>query len=346
MQRPRVVSRYLDAAGPRVFAHRGFADRVPGNTIAAFRAALDAGATHLESDVRATRDGVPVLFHDERLPVGVLPATAIDGSDGSPSRVDGDDSGGPAIRYGSPSRDDGDDSGGPAIRHGSLSRDDGDDSGGPAIRHGSLSRDDGDDSSGPAIRSLSLAELRRVDLGGGHGIPTLAEALDAYPDALWNLDLKARDAVVATAKQVWRAGAADRVLLTSFNEVSRARAVRLLPGIATSASSVGTAVILLAALTGRDAVVRAVLRLLPGTVLALQIPERAGPLPLVTAPLLATLHGAGLEVHVWTVNERSDIRRLLTLGVDGIVTDRPDIARTVVDVLDVFEALGPPHAGS
>jgi glycerophosphoryl diester phosphodiesterase len=328
MQRPRVVSRYLDAAGPRVFAHRGFADRVPGNTIAAFRAALDAGATHLESDVRATRDGVPVLFHDERLPVGVLPATAIDGSDGSPSRVDGDDSGGPAIRYGSPSRDDGDDSGG------------------PAIRHGSLSRDDGDDSSGPAIRSLSLAELRRVDLGGGHGIPTLAEALDAYPDALWNLDLKARDAVVATAKQVWRAGAADRVLLTSFNEVSRARAVRLLPGIATSASSVGTAVILLAALTGRDAVVRAVLRLLPGTVLALQIPERAGPLPLVTAPLLATLHGAGLEVHVWTVNERSDIRRLLTLGVDGIVTDRPDIARTVVDVLDVFEALGPPHAGS
>jgi len=277
MQRPRVVSRYLDAAGPRVFAHRGFADDVPGNTIAAFRAAVEAGASHLESDVRATRDGVPVLFHDERLPAGPVPAAT---------------------------------------------------------------------AGGPAIRSLTLAELRRVDLGGGHRIPTVAEALDAFPDALWNLDLKAPDAVVATAKHVWRAGAADRVLLTSFSEVSRTRAVRLLPGIATSASSVGTAAILLAALTGRPALIRAVTRLLPGTVLALQIPERAGPLPLVTPPLLATLHEAGLEVHVWTVNERSDIRRLLELGVDGIVTDRPDVARAVVDVLDVFDTLGPSHAGS
>jgi glycerophosphoryl diester phosphodiesterase len=286
MQRPRVVSRYLDAAGPRVFAHRGFADGVPGNTLAAFRAALEAGASHLESDVRATRDGVPVLFHDEHFPAGVLPEVAPDDAASS-----------------SPLDD-------------------------------------------VAIRTLTLAEVRRIDLGGGHRIPTVAEALDAFPDALWNLDLKAPDAVVATAKHVWRAGAADRVLLTSFSEVSRARAVRLLPGIATSASSIGTAVILLAALTGRPALVRAVTRLLPGTVLALQIPERAGPLPLVTPLLLATLHGAGLEVHVWTVNERSDIRRLLELGVDGIVTDRPDVARAVVDVLDVFEALGPSHAGS
>jgi glycerophosphoryl diester phosphodiesterase len=286
MQRPRVVSRYLDAAGPRVFAHRGFADGVPGNTIAAFRAALDAGATHLESDVRATRDGIPVLFHDEHLPADVLSEVAPDDA-ASFSPLDG-----------------------------------------------------------VALRTLTLAEVRRVDLGGGHRIPTVAEALDAFPDALWNLDLKAPDAVVATAKQVWRAGAADRVLLTSFSEASRVRAMRLLPGIATSASSVGTAAILLAALTRRPNLVRAVRRLLPGTVLALQIPERAGPLPLVTTPLLATLHDAGLEVHVWTINERSDIRRLLELGVDGIVTDRPDVARAVVDVLDVFEALGPSHAGS
>jgi len=286
MQRPRVVSRYLDAAGPRVFAHRGFADGVPGNTLAAFRAALDAGATHLESDVRATRDGIPVLFHDEHLPADVLPEGAPD----------------------------------------------------DAASFSPLG--------GVALRTLTLAEVRRVDLGGGHRIPTVAEALDAFPDALWNLDLKAPDAVVATAKQVWRAGAADRVLLTSFSEASRVRAVRLLPGIATSASSVGTAAILLAALTRRPTLVRAVRRLLPGTVLALQIPERAGSLPLVTTPLLATLHDAGLEVHVWTINERSDIRRLLELGVDGIVTDRPDVARAVVDVLDVFEALGPSHAGS
>lgn len=321
MQRPRVVSRYLDAAGPRVFAHRGFADGVRGNTLAAFRAALDAGATHLESDVRATLDGIPVLFHDECLPVGDASDDAVAPSEPSSS--------GSSLDASANAR-----SGGGAAAVDGAGRSI------PAMPEtGALF-------AGRAIRSLTLAEVRRVDLGGGHRIPTVADALDAFPDALWNLDLKAPDAVVATAKQVWRAGAADRVLLTSFSEASRVRAVRLLPGIATSASSIGTAALLLAASTSRPALVRSVTRLLPGTILALQIPERAGPLPLVTSRLLTTLHGAGLEVHVWTVNERSDIRRLLTLGVDGIVTDRPDVARAVVDLLDVFEALGPPHTGS
>lgn len=60
---------YLSPAPPRIFAHRGFA-AAPGlveNTIAAFRAALDLGATHLESDIQVTLDGVPVLFHDDDL---------------------------------------------------------------------------------------------------------------------------------------------------------------------------------------------------------------------------------------------------------------------------------------
>ena len=59
---------------------------------------------------------------------------------------------------------------------------------------------------------------------------------------------------------------------------------------------------------------------------ALQIPERAGPLRLVTAAFVAAAHRVGAEVHVWTVNEASDMRRLLDLGVDGLVTDRADVA--------------------
>lgn len=62
---------------PWVIAHRGFAVSAPENTLSAFQAALDAGATHLESDAQATKDGVAVLLHDHDLQrVAGVPGTA------------------------------------------------------------------------------------------------------------------------------------------------------------------------------------------------------------------------------------------------------------------------------
>jgi len=61
---------YFDGPLPRLLAHRGLSehdDSIAENSLAAFRAALSAGATHIESDVHATKDGVAVLFHDEDL---------------------------------------------------------------------------------------------------------------------------------------------------------------------------------------------------------------------------------------------------------------------------------------
>ena len=69
MRKPQASYEYLSPALPRIFAHRGFAAG-PGlieNTILAFQAALDLGATHIESDIQVTKDGVAVLFHDDDL---------------------------------------------------------------------------------------------------------------------------------------------------------------------------------------------------------------------------------------------------------------------------------------
>ena len=63
---------------------------------------------------------------------------------------------------------------------------------------------------------------------------------------------------------------------------------------------------------------------------ALQVPERVGPLRIVTRSFVERAHRAGLEVHVWTVNEPADMTRLLDLGVDGLVTDRADLALALV----------------
>jgi len=63
---------------------------------------------------------------------------------------------------------------------------------------------------------------------------------------------------------------------------------------------------------------------------AVQIPERRGFLRLVTVRTVGALHRAGVEVHVWTVNEPKQMSRLLDLGVDGIVTDRCDVLKALV----------------
>lgn len=65
---------------------------------------------------------------------------------------------------------------------------------------------------------------------------------------------------------------------------------------------------------------------------AYQVPERGAGIRLVTPRFVRRAHAAEKQVHVWTVNDAADMRRLLDLGVDGIVTDRPDVLNEVVGV--------------
>lgn len=176
------------------------------------------------------------------------------------------------------------------------------------------------------VESFTASELARIDLGSGHGFPSLDEALDAFPDAFFNIDVKSAAAVEPTARAIASTGAIDRVLVTSFSEQRRASTVRLLPGVATSASGSLFARALFAAKLGLTPLVRRVL----ANVDAVQVPERAAGLAITTPRMIELLHAAGVEVHIWTINEPDSMRRLLALGVDGIVTDRADLALVVV----------------
>ncbi|MDQ0896068.1 glycerophosphodiester phosphodiesterase family protein [Agromyces ramosus] len=173
-----------------------------------------------------------------------------------------------------------------------------------------------------AVGKLTMAELRRIDLGHGQAFCALDEALDAFPETRFNIDVKVEGAVDAAVAAVSRASATARVLLTSFSDRRRLRLAALLPGVATSTGSAGVVRARLAGFTGSGQLLTRVLR----GAHAMQIPERAGPLRLVTAAFVDAAHRVGAEVHVWTVNEASDMRRLLDLGVDGLVTDRADVA--------------------
>ncbi|MFB9309877.1 glycerophosphoryl diester phosphodiesterase [Agromyces hippuratus] len=177
------------------------------------------------------------------------------------------------------------------------------------------------------VEKLTMGELRRIALGNGQGFCSLEEALDAFPETLFNIDVKVESAVEATVASVTKTRAGSRVLLTSFSERRRRRLAELLPDTATSAGGAGVIRTRLASLTGSTSAMH---RALHGA-RALQVPERVGVLPLVTERFVAAVHRAGAEVHVWTINDPADMARLLDLGVDGLVTDRADLALPLID---------------
>ncbi|HXH35030.1 MAG TPA: glycerophosphodiester phosphodiesterase family protein [Plantibacter sp.] len=181
------------------------------------------------------------------------------------------------------------------------------------------------------IAELDLAELQRVDLGGDR-VPTLAEALESFPLTRFNLDVKAVTAVAPATSAILEVGAADRVLVTSFDEGRRAAISTALTdavGQGRVASSASAAMLLRALPAATFRRMGTVRRSLAG-VQVLQVPERFRGFPIVTARLIRQMHSLGVEVHVWTVNDPRDMQRLLDLGADGIVTDRCDLALAVV----------------
>ncbi len=181
-----------------------------------------------------------------------------------------------------------------------------------------------------AIADVRLHELEEIMSERG-GLITLAQALDAFPDVRFNLDVKAARAAEGVGRLV--APHVDRVLVTSFSDARRAQALsaaRAAGAVRPPATSPGLETVkrlLIARAFRRTDRVRTLL----AEVDALQLPERRGPIRVVTRGLVRAAHAAGVEVHVWTVDDEDDMRRLLELGVDGLVTDRADVALEVVN---------------
>jgi glycerophosphoryl diester phosphodiesterase len=178
-----------------------------------------------------------------------------------------------------------------------------------------------------AVSALPWSELGAVRLAGGEPIPRLDELLGAWPGVRWNIDAKHDAVVEPLAEVIRRAGALDRVCLTAFSDRRVARLRRLLGPRLCSA-------------TGPRAIAGLrVASLLPGLVPlttstkapwtgagATQVPPAWGVVPVVDRRYIAAAHRCGLAVHVWTVDEPAEMTRLLDLGVDGIMTDRPSVA--------------------
>lgn len=184
------------------------------------------------------------------------------------------------------------------------------------------------------VSALTADALARVDAGyrferdggfpfrgQGIGIPTLGFVLARYPSARLIIEMKGLETQLAraVADDVRRAGAVDRVCVGSFDHPSITRLRAAAPQIATGASQP----------EARWTLYRAWVRwprIGPRPYAAFQVPERAGRLRVVSPSFVRQVHREGQVLQVWVVNDEADIRRLLDWGVDGVISDRPDVA--------------------
>jgi len=238
---------------PLVLAHRGASAYAPENTLAAFNLVFEMGADGIELDVTLTKDGVPVVIHDDT--------------------VDRTTNG-----------------------------------------HG-------------AVKAMTLEEIKQLDASykfekyRGEKIPTLAEVLRAVGKrGIVNIELKSTtlktDGVeAATLAVIQDTGTLDNVIISSFNPFALQRMFALEP------------------------------RLPRGLLYAPDLPlylRRAWLRPLaratamhphcsmIDAKFVAWAKGKGLKINTWTTDDPAEMKRLCDLGVDAIITNKPDILRQVV----------------
>jgi glycerophosphoryl diester phosphodiesterase len=174
------------------------------------------------------------------------------------------------------------------------------------------------------IADLPWADVRHARVAGQEPVPLFEELLEAFPEARWNVDVKAESALPPFLDLMERTGAWDRVCLGSFSEARVVRAQRLAgPRLATSYGTRGALGLRLRS-WGIPAAVRR-------SAVAAQVPETQSGIQVVDHRFVRTAHAYGLQVHVWTVNEEDRMHRLLDLGVDGIMTDHIETLRKVME---------------
>lgn len=164
------------------------------------------------------------------------------------------------------------------------------------------------------IDAMLASELQKITLPKGGTIPTLSDLLEQFPDAYFNIDAKAAASCQPLAELINQMGAHKRVCIGAFQDHHIRQTCRLMTHpVCRSMGQKGVRRFFLGAQIGLWQ---------PFTAACVQLPMRAAGRQLVSAHTLAYAHRRGLKMHVWTVNDESQMNDLLDMGVDGIMTDK------------------------
>jgi glycerophosphoryl diester phosphodiesterase len=172
-----------------------------------------------------------------------------------------------------------------------------------------------------AVSGLPYAAVREARIGGTEPIMTLEELLCQFPEMHFCIDVKTDHALEPTLELVRRMNCLDRLCLASFSDkrLKRIRA-EFGPAVCTGAGPKDVTALKFASWGAPRR---------PVVALCAQVPVRAYGIALVTPRFIRQCHAQGIVVHVWTIDEEAEMRRLIRLGVDGIMSDRPTLLKAV-----------------
>lgn len=185
------------------------------------------------------------------------------------------------------------------------------------------------------ISDMTLAEVQTLDAaydwtqddgatypyrGQGIAIPTLEEVFQTFPDFAMIVEIKQESPSMAQplCDLLRQYGMEKKVIVPSFSDVAMSEFRAACPEVATAASTgeVKQFVYLSFAFLSNPAT--------PPYV-AMQVPIKSSGITVITPGFVANAHRRGLQIHAWTINNPEDMQMLIDLGVDGIMTDRPDV---------------------
>ena len=184
------------------------------------------------------------------------------------------------------------------------------------------------------INNMTLAELKELDAGyawsdddgqtypfRGQGItaPTLDEVFSAFPDEYFNIEIKQSEPSITEpfCQKIRDNGLAGQVLVASFNQEVVDEFRQVCPEIATSTGESDGIKLLVPSFVWLEAIHSPRAQ-------AVQTPEEYFGMTVLKQRTVDAAHKRGMEIHAWTIDETEDMERLLALGLDGIITDRPD----------------------
>ena len=191
------------------------------------------------------------------------------------------------------------------------------------------------------IESMTLAEIKQLDAGygwtsdegntypfRGQGVtvPTMEEVFQAFPDKLMTIEIKKTNTSMTKpfCELIRRYDMQDKVLVASFHDDKLKEFRTECPEVSTSSAKNETTVFVLSSkafLAG----------FYSPKFISLQVPEESGGITVMTESFVKASHSRGLAVEVWTINDADTMRKLINWGVDGIITDRPDIMMEVLE---------------
>lgn len=180
------------------------------------------------------------------------------------------------------------------------------------------------------VAHLTWNDLRQVRTHSGAAIPLLADLLEAWPDTFINIEPKSDAVVEPLAALIRRMGVAHRIGVGCFEPKRISRLRNLLgPDLAWSPAHRGVLGLWLRGWR---------LPLPTGRFPMVQVPVLWRGIPVVTPRFVRAAHARGLQVHVWTVDDASEMQRLLDMGVDGLMTDRPTVLKAVLQARGEWRA--------